>query len=531
VTGTAAWGSALAAAQQAAGQPASGAPTPVLPASAVPTSTVPASSVPVPSVPTPRETRALKQLLVGVNSDERQLAAVSAYERARTYLTQARVNKSVAAGSVSLATALWGATEATEVRALVSVIVATSQVDSYRTALSQLGLAEYTGTVHEPSGNDLASQERRLQEAQFFSVSSADTSEGLLGAEAELKASQADVVKDKVLVARAWAIDQNEQAVFGSAATQLVASKKALAKARRWATRPGAAPADPTVVLVAYEGKLADARAGNPRLQKALHAALHKSAPTSTSTSTSTTTTSASLRGQPADLSSAVRPELGLLGSGPSILGKSLLTASEIEGWYASTGAQARTTVPMARLVHDYLAVSRQTGVDADIAFAQSIVETAYFTFPAGGQVRPKDNNFAGIGACDSCAHGWRFSSAKAGVRAQEDLLEAYASPAPPASVAVWVRGVGVQGCCSTWVALSGIWASNPQYGYEILSVYKQMLDWALPRRLQAAGLVPVVPSQPTGSQAETAGASGGPAAPAGPAVREARTASTDRVG
>jgi hypothetical protein len=80
-------------------------------------------------------------------------------------------------------------------------------------------------------------------------------------------------------------------------------------------------------------------------------------------------------------------------------------------------------------------------------------------------------------------------------------------------------------------VALSGIWASNPQYGYEILSVYKQMLDWALPRRLQAAGLVPVVPSQPTGSQAETAGASGGPAAPAGPAVREARTASTDRVG
>ena len=43
----------------------------------------------------------------------------------------------------------------------------------------------------------------------------------------------------------------------------------------------------------------------------------------------------------------------------------------------------------------------------AIVAFAQSILETGYFSFPGGGQLVPSDNNFAGIGACDSCAAGW----------------------------------------------------------------------------------------------------------------------------
>ena len=146
--------------------------------------------------------------------------------------------------------------------------------------------------------------------------------------------------------------------------------------------------------------------------------------------------------------------------------------------------------MPFARLVADYVAASHETGVRADLAFAQSVVETGYFTFPAGGQLTPKYNNFAGIGACDKCKHGWHFANAKAGVLAQEQLLEAYASPSVPPSAAAWVRGLGVQGCCTTWLALSGIWASDLAYGYTILSVYKEMLDWALDRRLEAAGLL-----------------------------------------
>jgi len=171
----------------------------------------------------------------------------------------------------------------------------------------------------------------------------------------------------------------------------------------------------------------------------------------------------------------------------PTIMGTAALSAGELAGWYASTGYQANTTVPLATLAGYYLSNGTTVGLRGDIAFAQSIVETGYFTFPSGGQLAGSDNNFAGIGACDSCAHGWTFPDAQTGVAAQEQLLEAYASstkiPTP------LVGRVGVAGCCNTWLALSGVWATNPNYGYEILSVYQEILNWAIPERLAAAGL------------------------------------------
>jgi hypothetical protein len=171
----------------------------------------------------------------------------------------------------------------------------------------------------------------------------------------------------------------------------------------------------------------------------------------------------------------------------PAIMGPTALSVDELAGWYASTGYQANTTVPMATLAGMYLSTGKATGLRSDIAFAQSIVETGYFTFPSGGQVAGGDNNFAGIGACDSCAHGWRFPDAQTGVAAQIQLLEAYASPKKfPTPL---VGRVGVAGCCPTWLALSGVWATATNYGYAILSIYKEILDWAIPQRLAAAGL------------------------------------------
>ncbi|HLY81744.1 MAG TPA: glucosaminidase domain-containing protein, partial [Acidimicrobiales bacterium] len=122
----------------------------------------------------------------------------------------------------------------------------------------------------------------------------------------------------------------------------------------------------------------------------------------------------------------------------------------------------------------------------SDVAFAQSVIETGYFAFPVGGQVAGADNNFAGIGACDSCSHGWTFPDARTGVSAQIQLLDAYASTTPVATPLI--GKVSVAGCCRTWAALTGVWATNPNYGYEVLSIYRQMVEWALPRRL-ATGL------------------------------------------
>jgi Mannosyl-glycoprotein endo-beta-N-acetylglucosaminidase len=171
----------------------------------------------------------------------------------------------------------------------------------------------------------------------------------------------------------------------------------------------------------------------------------------------------------------------------PTIMGPPALSAGELAGWYASTGYQANTTVPLPILATYYVSTGTTAGLRGDIAFAQSIVETGYFTFPGGGQLLGTDNNFAGIGACDTCAHGWRFPDAKTGVAAQVQLLAAYASakkiPTP------LVGRVDVAGCCQTWLALSGVWATATDYGYIILNVYKEMLDWAIPQRLGAAGL------------------------------------------
>ncbi len=181
----------------------------------------------------------------------------------------------------------------------------------------------------------------------------------------------------------------------------------------------------------------------------------------------------------------AVRPTTGT--PLPTITGPPALTAGELAGWYASTGYQANTTVPIPILAGYYLASGTAVGLRGDIAFAQSIVETGYFTFPSGGQLLGSDNNFAGIGACDTCAHGWRFPNAQTGVAAQVQLLQAYSAtkkfPTP------LVGRVGVAGCCPTWLSLSGVWATATNYGYAILSVYQKMLEWAIPQRLAVAGL------------------------------------------
>ncbi len=171
----------------------------------------------------------------------------------------------------------------------------------------------------------------------------------------------------------------------------------------------------------------------------------------------------------------------------PTITGPAALSAGELAGWFATRGFAANTTVPIQELASLYVGLGTTETLRGDIAFAQSIIETGYFTFPTGGQVLGSDNNFAGIGACDTCAHGWRFPDARTGVAAQLQLLHAYASPKRiPTPL---VGRVGVAGCCPTWLSLAGVWATATNYGYAILTVYKQMLDWAIPQRLAAAGL------------------------------------------
>lgn len=175
-------------------------------------------------------------------------------------------------------------------------------------------------------------------------------------------------------------------------------------------------------------------------------------------------------------------------GPGTPILDRSRLTAAELAGWYASSRRTPRTTVPIETLAQLFVEEGERAGVRGDIAFAQSVLETAYFTFPDHGQVRPEDNNFAGIGACDSCPNGRSYPDARTGVRAQVQLLRAYADRevsearlgAPP--VDPRLTQLGFRGQNTTWASLTGRWATAAHYGDAIMAVYYRMLDWVTAR-------------------------------------------------
>ena len=87
--------------------------------------------------------------------------------------------------------------------------------------------------------------------------------------------------------------------------------------------------------------------------------------------------------------------------------GVSRLTPSQLVAYYrAHAPASLPYRVPSAsleQLAQMFVDEGNRYYVRGDIAFAQSIVETGWFNFPDYGMVQPANNNFAGIGACDSC--------------------------------------------------------------------------------------------------------------------------------
>ena len=163
-------------------------------------------------------------------------------------------------------------------------------------------------------------------------------------------------------------------------------------------------------------------------------------------------------------------------GSDPvSLLGPSRLTAAQLAASVRMHRAP-RITVSIEQLAELYIQEAAAYGVRADLAWAQSIVETGWFTFPDGGLVRPTDNNFAGMGACDSCSDGNRYADARTGVRAQMALLRGYADPAEVPD-AIHRPPRSLRGVAPTWMQMgNGRWATSTRYASTVLGVYLRLL-------------------------------------------------------
>jgi hypothetical protein len=164
------------------------------------------------------------------------------------------------------------------------------------------------------------------------------------------------------------------------------------------------------------------------------------------------------------------------------ILGPSRLSANQMADYVMANGGRPRITVPLVNLAQLYLEEGARTGVRGDVAFAQSILETGSFANPGS---RATDNNFAGIGWCDSCAHGFNFADARTGVRAQMQLLRTYVDPEfPDAGYTdpILLKGtltLGFRGRVQTWWDLWGTWATGALYGQRVYDIYERMVMFA----------------------------------------------------
>jgi hypothetical protein len=439
------------------------------------------------------------QLLSNLKDEAGQLLSVAAYEEGRSYLSRANVGEEAADRLVSETLAVWTWAKADERQALAARTAAQLVVNAYKEALTQLAMAEYTGQAMISKSN-IVSLELQVYKGELAVFAATDTTAELLRAEAYLAACKRQVVAARALVAMDWGLVQQANGVWEAAVIQVSTSTNALSIARRWVLQAGAAPARPVVALMAFEGQWAPPHEAQP--QRAPMLAPTTTVPIATTTvpvptsSASTGAASAGASSTAAGAAAAQPAGPDWAAMGPQIFGSSLLSVSQIAAWYASTGAVPHTTIPLAKLVKDYMKAGKVTGVRPDIAFAQSMDETAYFNFPAYGQDPPGYNNFAGIGACNKCKHGWNFPNAMSGVLAQDSLLESYATPVQLSSADEGETVTsGVAGCCTTWISIGGIWSTNPSYGFEILGIYNEMLAWVLTSKLQQLHLV--APAKP----------------------------------
>jgi hypothetical protein len=432
-----------------------------------------------------------------VQADLSQVSAIQQYGQARDAVANAQQAESAAGANLQAAVA-------GQAQARAAEQVAQSNHDQAAARVRALAIAAYMGLGYvTPAAGPVSEQP---------SSNGTVTSPGGLTGTAAM-----DALEMIRLVA------QHDRAALAQAKKALSRSKRAVVAAGQGVGQAQATLDSARLALSASQQNLTllTRAAINPGLAATLNLPSPSSPPPPAATApagstTGPTTTSPSSWFVQSDATTPVA-------NSPTVLGNSVLSAAEMASWFASTGGKANITVPMGQLTQDYVKAGAETGVRADMAFAQSIIETGFFSFPSYGQLTGKDNNFAGIGACDSCVHGWSFASALDGVTAQLELLEAYASPTPVSTPLLGSIGIG--GCCPTWLDLAGKWASSTVYGISILTIYQQMLSWVIPQRLVAAGLArPPKPTTTAPGTASPSSRTSNPVSPSGPASPSSTT-------
>jgi hypothetical protein len=117
-------------------------------------------------------------------------------------------------------------------------------------------------------------------------------------------------------------------------------------------------------------------------------------------------------------------------------------------------------------------------GVNHDIAFVQMCLETGFLQY--GGDVKPEQFNYAGMGAIGGGEPGLSFPEPRIGVRAQMQHLKAYGCEEPLNGELVNPRFRFVKrGISPTYEGLAGTWAADKQYAEKIKLILQRLYDFS----------------------------------------------------
>lgn len=164
------------------------------------------------------------------------------------------------------------------------------------------------------------------------------------------------------------------------------------------------------------------------------------------------------------------------------IMGKPQASIEQMQAYIKKVNPQVSDSV--TKMISLYITEGAAEGVRGDIAFAQSCLETGNFTFD-GSAVTLEQNNFCGLGVNVTGKKGCSFKTAKEGIRAQIQHLQAYASTDRLKNRCVDPRYTYVNRGCALYVEWLGIqenpkgqgWASGKNYGQKIINILNVILS------------------------------------------------------
>ena len=164
------------------------------------------------------------------------------------------------------------------------------------------------------------------------------------------------------------------------------------------------------------------------------------------------------------------------------IMGKPQASIEQMQAYIKKVNPQVSDSV--TKMISLYITEGAAEGVRGDIAFAQSCLETGNFTFD-GSAVTLEQNNFCGLGVNVTGKKGCSFKTAKEGIRAQIQHLQAYASTDRLKNRCVDPRYTYVNRGCAPYVEWLGIqenpkgqgWAAGRNYGQKIISILNDILS------------------------------------------------------